>query len=476
MRALLVPPPWLRYNTAAMSTTSRRLLIGLRIIALAVILLHLAAPLLAESYAWGVWPITYLPWPVRWFLAGLAVLSCWPLAALWIIRAGDHIARRLPVRYVPAVLSLVGLLLFWRFRLVHTRWGDAYILSQAIAHPDVHLTYTWQAPLTVYLHARLWVLGHRLWGWKDAMPAYALTSTLAGAIFVYMLALLSIEAQRERWARILTFGLVITLGTVQLFFGYVENYTLMSLGMLIYLWLAWHCLHGEVSPLWPAIALALTNALHPATIVLAPSLLYLGWVWARKDGARRYGAALWRIALPMIVVAGGVILLMQAGGHGVTYLFGSDRPGGGDARLFVPLFKTTTRWEHYTMFSWGHLIDMVNEQWMTAPVVLPALVWLAALAWPRLRGGTAWTRLLWLAAGGYLLFIWTWNPDYGGQRDWDLFAPAAIPTALLLADRIVVALPERDARAQAAVMLIVVQAFHTIAWVYQNTLPWSWPT
>jgi len=466
-----------------MSTRSRRILVGLRAIALATILLHWLAPYLSESYAWGVWPATYLPLLARWTLAGLAALCCWPPITRRVASATDRLARRLPARPMPLLLGLISLIPFSLFRLAHTRWGDAYILSQAIAHPEARLTYTWQAPLTVYLHARLWALGHSLWGWTDAMPAYALTSTLAGGLFVYVLARLVGEMHRDRLDAVITFGLIVTLGTVQLFFGYVENYTLMSLGIMVYLWLAWRCpcarpqdrLHGGLALLWPATALALTHGLHPSTVVLAPSLLFVGWTWARQDGARRYGTAIWQIALPMIAVAGGVIALMEGGGHGLAYLVGSDRPGGGDGRWLVPLFETTTRWEHYTMFSWGHFSDIVNEQLLTAPVVLPALFLVSALTWPRLRQGASWTGLLLIAAASYLLFAWTWNPDYGGQRDWDLFAPAAIPLALLLADRLTAALPERDGRIQAGVMLIVAQAFHTIAWIYQNTQPWAWP-
>ncbi|NOZ27893.1 MAG: hypothetical protein GXP39_07545 [Chloroflexi bacterium] len=462
-------------HVSRISERSLRLLTGLRAIALIIIALHLSAPALGETRAWGLWPTTYLPPWARWPLAGLAVLLCYPPITRRAAAFAERILARVTIRRLPLLLALIGLPLFWRFRLVHTRWGDAYILSQAIAHPDVHLTYTWQAPLTVYLHAQLWALGHRLWGWSDAMPPYALTSVLAGGIFLYALARLAIETSRDRYAAAITFGLVATLGTIQLFFGYVENYSLMTLGMMIYLWLAWRCLQDQIPLLWPATALALTHALHPSSIVLAPSLLYLGWVWARKGEERRYGAAAWQIILPMVIVAGGVILLMEQGGHGLRYLVGEDRPGGGDGKWFVPLFAATTRWEHYTMFSWGHLVDMLNEQLLTAPMALWTLVALAALAWPRVRTGSTWTRLLAIAAGLYLLFIWTWNPDYGGQRDWDLFAPAAVPLTLLTVDRLMAALPERSAQLEAGILLIATQAFHTIAWVYQNTLPWSWP-
>ncbi len=449
----------------------------LRAVAWLILALHVAAPWMDEAWAWGVWPATYLPPLARWGLAALAALIGWPPVARGIIAGLDRLCARLPAHRLPLLLGLISLIPFWLFRLVHTRWGDAYLLSQAIAHPEVRLTYNWQAPLTVFLHARLWAFGARWWGWSDAAPAYALTSTLAGGLFVYVLARLARDlarAEGDRLAAIAPFGLAATLGTIQLFFGYVENYSLMTLGMLIYLWLAWRCLAGKVALIWPATALAVTHALHPSSIVLAPSLLYLGWRWARQGTARREARALVQIALPMLIVAGGVVALMTAGGHGVSYLFGADRPGGGDGRWLVPLWTTTTRWEHYTMFSWGHLVDIVNEQLLTAPVVLPALLCLFMRRGAAARAGTPWTRLLLLASVCSLLFIWTWNPDYGGQRDWDLFAPAAVPLALLLADRLWAVGPARAERATATLALLAAQAVHTAAWIYQNTRPWSW--
>ncbi|MEZ4555040.1 MAG: hypothetical protein R2854_01060 [Caldilineaceae bacterium] len=93
----------------------------------------------------------------------------------------------------------------------------------------------------------------------------------------------------------LTYGLLVSLGLLQLFFGYVENYSFAAVGVLAYLWLGLRVPAGA-SPLWlAATVLAVTNATHPSTIVLAPSLLYLGWqsrrgkqiVARRRLGSRR---------------------------------------------------------------------------------------------------------------------------------------------------------------------------------------------
>lgn len=498
-----------------MSRESRNLVWALRAWALLLITLALAAPLLPEAQAWGLWPATYMPIGWRWALAvsaaGLALfgdripfgrLAARVHALFPITASSRRCVARLPhaLRLGSALLALI---LFYVFRLRHLRWGDAYILIHAIPHPTARLTYTWQAPLDLFVHAKAWALGHRLFGWPDPTPVYWLISALAGGVFVWALWGLASRLGRDRSECSVIAGLVASLGLMQLFFGYIENYSLMTVGVLIYIALALRAQRGEIALIWPATVLALTHAFHPSTIVLAPSLLYLAWsirprpvqavevasaaalpsdVKAARPGGRRYEtagrtdgglSAILQLAIPYLLVFAGVVALMTAGGHGLDALLGADAPGGGDRKWFVPLFQTSTRWEHYTLFSPGHLVDIFNEQLLVAPAIWPGFVLAALFAGRRLpwRDGTL--RLLGIMALLYLLLTLTWNPDYGGQRDWDLFAPAALPAALLCGYTLARALPERPALRAAGWALIAGQAFRTGLWIYQNTLPWT---
>lgn len=477
--------------------SSRRpwVLTALRLFSLALIGLHLAAGrLFDEAGAWGLWPYTYLPTWAQWLLAALAALAALPPTAAALVRALARLPRLEGLtsgqrHALLVLLSVLSLVPFTLFRIVHTRWGDAYLLVHGIAYPDpaLRLTVTWQAPLDVWLHARLWAVGHALFGWSDAWPTYRILSPLAGTVFVYSLLRLADSVGQGRAEKALIVGLMVTLGTVQLFFGYAENYSLAAAGVLVFLWLALETLAGR-RPLWqPALALALTNGLHPSTVVLSPAVLYLAWRWGAKEpGPARWRRAAVQVAAPTLLVAAGVVLVMELNGHGLAALLTTDRPGGGDARPFVPLTEVTTRWERYTMFSWPHLQDWLNMQALTAPVTLGGLILVGAALAVRPRAGKssaspapreaerASLAFLALATALYWLFTWVWNPDYGGQRDWDLFSLAALPSTLLLARLLPQALPERRDLAEAGLALIAVSAAHTAAWIYQNTLPWEW--
>jgi hypothetical protein len=94
---------------------------------------------------------------------------------------------------------------------------------------------------------------------------------------------------------------------------------------------------------------------------------------------------------------------------------------------------------------------------------------------PNPRSISAEVTFLGLAAGFHLLLTWVWNPDYGGQRDWDLFSLAAIPVTLLLIHLSPRLWPDARVRRAALIPLIVLQTLHTVAWIAQNRLPWQWP-
>jgi hypothetical protein len=471
----------------SLSHNSRRLVTAIRIAAVIMILVGFAAYLLPEQVVWGLWPVTYLPRGVAYALALLALILALGGEWLWqsAARLRSAVARiRFTSPLVRALISLAAGALFYVLRIQHLRWGDAKLLVKALADP-YRLTYVWQAPLDVYLHARAWQLGNALFGWPKPVPVYRLFSIAAGVFFVWVLLGLAAELGRDRAERTIFAGLVLTLGTMELFFGYIENYSLMTLGVLVYAYLAVLYMRGKTALVWPATALAVTHAFHPSTIALTPSLLYVAFAplplgernvqgsqdVLRKGGWRVNRRSVLSVALPYLIVFAAVIVLMSGGGHGLDALLGEDFPGGGDRSWFVPLFNITTKWQHYTMFSLGHLLDVVNQQLLVAPMVWVSLALAAALCWSRVRRAGPEAVFFCLMAGFYLLLVLTWNADYGGQRDWDLFSPAALPASLLLGWILARALPERPALRSAGWAILAAQGFHLVAWVWQNSRP-----
>ncbi len=449
---------------------------------LIVLTLHLAAFSLPQETAWSVWPYTFLPPWLGWGLALLVGALIIPAVS----EAVSEVVRRLWLAW-PAkqarrrwfgLIALLAGLLFWLARLRHLRWGDSYLLSVALSYPDLELRviYNWQAPLTVFLHQRLWqFVAGPLLGWP-VENVYAAVSILSGVIFVYLLLTFLERLGRTPLETAVLAGLILTTGSMQLFFGYVENYTLVSLGLLIMMFLAWRALRGEIRPLWPVLALAIANSFHPSTVFLWPGMCLLAWLCWRR-GRVSLGGGLLQTVLPPLLVGGGVFALMESGGHGLAALLGVDRPGGGDGAWFVPLFEITTEWQHYTMFSAAHLLDWSNIHFLISPFGLPLIaIILAAIYRFKLTifeqpADKDYALFLGSVSAMYLLLTWLWNPDYGGRNDWDLFAPAAFVYTLLAAYLLVRALPDQEKLKKGGLFVIMLSLLHAGAWIITNTRP-----
>jgi hypothetical protein len=447
----------------------------LRVCAAAVLAFYLASPYLDVEHVWGAGGFFAIPLAVRLVLAALTLplFSRRIAEGLWgaTVRLATYLRSRLGFDQMGALAAVAAVAVFWAGRLGHLHWGDAYIFANAISHPDVYLTYSWQSPLDVYLHAKLWAAANAAWGW-DVWTIYALVSCLAGGLFVLTLVQAVTEFAEDGSGRLATVALFLSLGSMQLFFGYVESYTILPVCIIIFLWYGLRFL-ARKGPLWPAAAaLALAHGLSPSTLPLSLALVYLAYrAWRRREMSLDRLTA--EAAAPMLVVGAAVLALMTAGGHGLSFFVSSDAPGGGDGRWFVPVLQTQTRWEHYTMFSWAHLRDFLNEQALVAPF---GLLLVGGILW-RERRQRIWREpgvaFLAIAAGAYLLLTFVWNTDYGGRRDWDLFAPASLPLMALAAYLVGRYVPERERNA-CMPLLATVSLVHLGPWVYFNTLPWPW--
>lgn len=454
------------------------LLSALHLWGLVLLTLHLAAFNLPEEWAWSLWPYTFLPPWLGWGVALLVGALIIPAVNQPAINLIEGVWQRWPARDARrrwfAVAALLSGLLFWLARLRHLRWGDSYLLSVALSYPDLELRviYNWQAPFTVFLHQRLWqFVAAPLLGWP-VETVYAAISIICGMAFVYLLLNFAARLGRTPPEAAIIAGLVLTCGSMQLFFGYVENYTVVSLALLITLVLAWRALHGEIALLWPVLGLSLANALHPSTVFLWPGMALLGWLCWRRGLVSGLGL---QLLLPPLLVGASVLVLMESGGHGLAAFLGVDKPGGGDGIWFVPLFETTTEWQHYTMFSVAHILDWANIHLLISPFGLPLLA-VAAIAAYRPGADIFDTPArrdfaIFLAVTGamYILLTWLWNPDYGGRKDWDLFAPSAFVYTLLGGYLLVRVVSRRQKLAQTGLFVVGVSLLHTAAWIFTNT-------
>jgi Flp pilus assembly protein TadD len=502
---------------------------------LVLLLLHailhvLGAGPLRDSF-WGVHHYAFFPVP--WLIAATVVLlgSClllrfekigwWNSLGRWPAWETTAVSRR----WVWLVLMTVGGgVLFWLTRAGHVILGDGSILVVNIPQGEAFHP---REPLTAILQQALYRLTS---GWfatdgataRDiAQQSLALGSVLAGAFLVPVLFLLSRELillNRRRWlqnphaapsepdspplssaaspdtkvwlapATIVTSLILLTQGYIQLFCGYVENYTYYTLGTALYLWLALRYLRTGRMLLFPAAALILTFTLHLSAAIYFPSFLFLTCWGLSRAGYRL--ATLRDLALSaLLVILAGWLLAQVASDYS---LFGTLRDV---ARL--ALLNEEESAPGY-MFSALHFRNFFNEQLLIGPLGL--FLFLATVfalgasvigknvgsrhgTWREQWRGqqlgsrtdqrlSPWPAFLFLliAGLGYLAASWlAGESNLGYPRNWDLLAPGSL--TFTTAGLGLFFLSGLRLRAAVPVLLcaLVLSLYHTVPWVALNT-------
>jgi hypothetical protein len=278
-----------------------------------------------------------------------------------------------------------------------------------------------------------------LLAWPPAAAAAAVNAA-AGAGWVVATTWLTrtIAPVRAAWV----WTAAASAGGVVVFFGYIETMAVPLMLATLYALSAQRTLaervpdpgHGpapvSVSPGLQVggcgLLFGLSVAAHGQLLLLGPSWVLLVFILARRRGLAQ--AALFTLATvaPLVAII-GYALLNQGRIYDTLY---GDALGGGDMRMFVPLFGLTTEAERYTLFSAAH-------GWEIANLLLRSGPWLPLLTLGAVVGARrSWLEpqsVFWaLMLSGSLVFIPLWNADFGMDADWDLYAPPVM-LALLAA-------------------------------------------
>jgi hypothetical protein len=309
--------------------------------------------------------------------------------------------------------------------------GDGFIVANKVVDG---LWFSPLEPLEYLLHQTLYqFIGG---GEAGAMVVYRVSAYLAGALF--LAGVFYFAPKRHR-----LFALVVglTFGTMQFFFGYVENYTYSFLFGFFYLASAVRDLEkGKLSRLtmvWFLVGVGF----HFRNLFLLPAFLY----HLLQFGRRRQRAAPIMIVTALLSI--GFVLIL---GTHVTL-----------SRILVP--PVVTAESAYTFFSFQHLSNIANWLLLGSPliVVIPFAV---------ARYRTREFRFLLIATAGALLFVVLMNPWLGAYRDWDLFSVAAAPVLVWLFQM----LKSETASSKGApyrllIPILILALLKTGSWVWGNT-------
>ena len=392
--------------------------------------------------------------PLGWFAAGLPVLVGVTLRLQWcrIARPLNTVLARIAglrsrTRMLLAVA--VGAYSFTWFLGLRNQFinpdGTAF---SAKFHADVPVrgaTVSHDEMLELYLHSRFWYHTSRAFGWTVEY-SYQFLSSVAGAIFVVLLLTFAWVGLREKQWIVFVLG-VGSAGFMQLFFGDVENYTLVTLLILGYLFSGYLYLERRCSLLVPTCVLAVAVTFHLLAAFLLLSLAYLYVVALRRRELR--SVALATVTLVAIPVA--VVVYFHY--HGLP--FSTIRTSNA--------FGQAGKLQRFAAPSLAYHGQIVSLVFLLFP---PVLCLVLLLAYRRVVL-TPFNVFMALAVVVFMGYVFTWRADLGVYNDWNLYAPAFLPLAIFFWWNFVRAHGMVN-KAGITAALILTSAVHSYAWIIRN--------
>ncbi|NIN01069.1 MAG: tetratricopeptide repeat protein [candidate division Zixibacteria bacterium] len=434
----------------------------------AVLLLRLVSSNFPKQRLWGINHLAYFSpyFAVAITILGLLVLV--PKINHWLQNSLKKVlsviyeftVKRHKYLYF-IVFSFLSIVVFWLLKVKIPLLGDGYYLITLLSTAKVIPT---GAPLEIAVHLYLYkFLGQFIA--VDAMTIYALVSYLAGAIFIFFAILTADLLGKNKFEKVFVFSILVSMGSILLFFGYAEHYSLTYASILAYLYFSLRYLKKESNILPATLTFIISCSLHLQTFYLFPSLVFL-YLLKSDVGTGELHVSKKRIFLLSLLC---IPIIIGMGVYMMEYIKHSSL-----GAITVPFTITLPQPPlgmayHYTLFSSAHLLDMLNEHLLVSPV--GSILLLTVVATFGLKNIVLRDRIfqfLVLVLLFQLAFHFFIYPDLGSVRDWDLFCFTALGYSLLGIYLFLKLVQDQQRMRYIGTVLVFTSVLSTLPWVMLN--------
>ena len=404
-----------------------------------LILIHWVTIYWIPQYLWGISFYHFFPIEIGWISTFLILLVMIPPLGEFIYEKlsvfSEKIKQpfsRLSQTLAFLLISLLSLPLFWIFRTRLHLLGDGYFRIRDLPYGRLHL----QEWLDGFVHLVIYRIMTGLIPSWTAELTYAVVSILCGGAFVFVALKLSDFLGKNGFQKVLIFFFLFTLGSVELFFGYVESYSILQVMLLLYIWFSVRYLAGKSGIYQVLLVLVISIGLHVTSLIYIPSFLYLlisrqakpvpsGNIEVSSAGKqkgrspkdkRKEKPLLSPLVLFVLILAAGVIAWWV-----LKVASGLEEKGKG--MFFVPLRGTVNY--PFSMFSPGHILEYINQLLLLSPVGVSLLLFFLffKIKYRSYRSGgkgeDKTTNFLFIASLFALVYLFVVNFTLG-SADWDL--------------------------------------------------------
>jgi tetratricopeptide (TPR) repeat protein len=381
-----------------------------------LILLHLLTVYVAPAHMWGVHFYHFYPVWLGLTLVLLSLIILIPGVGGSLYLQFDALAKKVKKPFDSMsqnksflVLSLLSLPVFWIFRSRLHLLGDGYFRITDLPEGRLHL----QEWLDAFIHLIVYRVMVKLISTWTPELTYAIISVLCGGVFVYLALKLSALLGRTGLGKSLIFFSLISLGSIQLFFGYVESYSILQVALLAYILFSALYLLRRASIVPALVALVISVGLHVTSLVFAPSLIYLVTKTNRERSNKKGSPA--KTISNAFIFAG----LMVASFLVVSWIFviatGLEKTGKG---IFILPLTATESYE-FGMFSLGHVSEFANQLLLLSPLGISLIAFFLFFKIRYRESRDRLVNFLVLATSFALVYLFAFNFTLG-SADWDL--------------------------------------------------------
>jgi hypothetical protein len=380
---------------------------------IALTVLYILAGVIPLNKLWGFNHLKYHDPIFTIISAVLILLSLIPFIGRAIYRSARQMAsawKKLSPTIQIVILIILSYGLLYLLRVHVHSLGDGY---QRIYQIEKGYMYYHSEPLDFFLHSAFYKFAN-VFTEVSGQIIYNGFSIVVGIIFTVIIVRFRFPDILNKYSGLIKF-LILTLGGSQLYFGYVESYSLYYLFALIYVLLAVRYLYEKERLSIVAIVLALALISHLTAVILLPSFILLAYLLARRPDRKikDYIIPIGIVALPLLALAGQEIWLRTVAAGYIPSI------GGG----ILPLYSA----EVYSILSPEHLMDILNQLLLIAPVLIPIFILLLFTGKSNGDHRRSGLSILLIVVPAFLM-LFLLDPKLGYARDWDLFAT---PVALI---------------------------------------------
>ncbi|MGB2697379.1 MAG: tetratricopeptide repeat protein [Candidatus Zixiibacteriota bacterium] len=421
---------------------------------------HFISSFFPEERLWGINHLAYFPLEL-----GILLLIVFFLLLIPGINFKVRNTLRIPLELIYnftfgrskrlwfVLFSLLSLPLFWVFRTRTHFLGDGYQVIDNLQKGEFFIK--WTEPVETLIYVHLYKLLHNLLN-VDAATLYELVSCFYGAILILLIFLLVDFLGQDKWEKLFLFPFIALMGSIQLFCGYAEHYSLSYILIFAFIFLSLKYLKGEGNPFLPLLLIVLASFSHVSAFYLLPSVFVLYVLGYQKEKGTPFLENKENWAFLFFVLTTILILLYI---REYSWTVGNR---------YVPVFGGDHYAPGYSLLSWPHILDILNQHLLISPLgfILLISIWACFKVFDFRDKPVVFLSFILLLGLGFNFVMY---PGLGMSRDWDLFSSTAIGYTILAGYLFLKVAGKRINWGYLGSVLIITTIFCTLPWVMLNT-------